>query len=50
MHKIKTPSIVDRVSAIYAEHPVLSKSVGAAALTVAMKKIADQHAAETLSI
>jgi hypothetical protein len=39
------PSIIDRVSAIYAEHPVLIKSLGAAALTIAMKKIADQHAA-----
>jgi hypothetical protein len=44
------PSIIDRVSAIYAEHPVLIKSLGAAALTIAMKKIADQRAAETLSI
>ena len=35
------PSIIDRVSAIYAEHPVLIKSLGAAALTIAMKKIAD---------
>ena len=39
------PSIVDRVSAIYAQHPVLIKSLGAAALTIAMKKIADSHAA-----
>ena len=39
------PSIIDRVSAVYAEHPVLIKSLGAAALTIAMKKIADQHAA-----
>jgi hypothetical protein len=39
------PSIIDQVSAIYAQHPVLIKSLGAAALTIAMKKIADQHAA-----
>jgi hypothetical protein len=39
------PSIIDRVSAVYAEHPVLIKSLGAAALTIAMKKIADSHAA-----
>lgn len=39
------PSIIDRVSAIYAQHPVLIKSLGAAALTIAMKKIADSHAA-----
>jgi hypothetical protein len=37
------PSIVDRVSAIYAQHPVLIKSLGAAALTIAMKKIAESH-------
>jgi len=37
------PSIIDRVSAIYAQHPVLIKSLGAAALTIAMKKIADSH-------
>jgi hypothetical protein len=38
------PSILDRVSAVYAEHPVLIKGLGAAALTIAMKKIAEQHA------
>jgi hypothetical protein len=38
------PSIIDRVSAVYAQHPVLIKSLGAAALTIAMKKIADSHA------
>ena len=41
----QAPSIIDRVSAVYAEHPVLIKSLGAAALTIAMKKIADQHGA-----
>jgi hypothetical protein len=39
------PSIIDRVSAIYAQHPTLIKSLGAAAMVIAMKKIADQHAA-----
>jgi hypothetical protein len=39
------PSIIDRVSQIYAQHPTLIKTLGAAALTVAVKKIADQHAA-----
>jgi hypothetical protein len=39
------PSIIDRMSAVYAQHPVLIKSLGAAALTIAMKKIADTHAA-----
>jgi hypothetical protein len=40
------PSIIDRVSAIYAQHPVLIKSLSAAALTIAMKKVADSHAAQ----
>jgi hypothetical protein len=39
------PSIIDRVSEIYAEHPTLIKTLGAAALTIAMRKIAEQHAA-----
>jgi len=39
------PSIIDRVSAVYAQHPTLIKSLGAAAMVIAMKKIADQHAA-----
>ncbi|MFL6230434.1 MAG: hypothetical protein ACJ741_16810 [Pyrinomonadaceae bacterium] len=34
------PSIVDTVSNIYAEHPQLIKTLGAAALTVALAKIA----------
>jgi hypothetical protein len=39
------PSIIDRVSAIYAEHPTLIKSLGAAALAIAMNKISQQHTA-----
>jgi hypothetical protein len=39
------PSIIDRVSAIYAEHPTLVKTLGAAALAIAMQKISQQHAA-----
>jgi hypothetical protein len=39
------PSIIDRVSAVYAQHPTFIKSLGAAALVIGMKKIADQHAA-----
>jgi hypothetical protein len=39
------PSIIDRVSQIYAEHPALIKSLGAAAMTIAVKKIAEQHPA-----
>jgi hypothetical protein len=37
------PSIIDRMSQIYAEHPTLIKTLGAAALTITMKKIAEQH-------
>jgi hypothetical protein len=39
------PSIIDRMSQIYAEHPTLIKTLGAAVMTVAVKKIADQHSA-----
>ena len=41
----QNPSILDRASEIYAEHPALIKTLGATALTIAMKKIAEQHAA-----
>jgi hypothetical protein len=37
------PSIVDRMSAIYAEHPQLVKSLGAVVMAVAVKKIAENH-------
>jgi hypothetical protein len=39
------PSIIDRVSAIYAQHPTLIKTLGVTAMAIAMKKIAEQHAA-----
>ncbi len=39
------PSIIDRMSTIYAQHPTLVKSLGAAAMAIAVKKIAEQHAA-----
>lgn len=38
-------SIVDRLSAVYAEHPTLIKTLGAAAMAIAVKKIAEQHQA-----
>lgn len=38
------PSVLDRVSEIYAEHPTLIKSLGAAALAIAMKKMSSQQA------
>jgi hypothetical protein len=37
------PSIVDRVSQIYAEHPRLVKTLGAAALTLAMAHLANRR-------
>lgn len=39
----KDPSIIDRVSGFYAEHPTLVKSLGAAALTIALAKIAERQ-------
>jgi hypothetical protein len=37
------PSIIDRLSGFYAEHPTLVKSLGAAALTIALAKIAERQ-------
>jgi hypothetical protein len=37
------PSIVDMVSGIYARNPTLFKTLGAAALTIALAKIADRQ-------
>jgi hypothetical protein len=39
----KDPSIIDRVSDFYAEHPALVKSLGAAALTIALARIAQRQ-------
>ena len=39
----KDPSIVDRISAIYAQQPALVKTLGGLALTVAMAKIAQRQ-------
>jgi hypothetical protein len=39
----KDPSIIDRVSDFYAEHPTLIKTLGAAALTIALAKIAQRQ-------
>jgi hypothetical protein len=36
----KDPSIIDTVSGFYAQHPTLVKSLGSAALAIAMSKIA----------
>jgi hypothetical protein len=37
------PSIVDKISDFYAQHPTLVKSLGAAALTIALSKIANRQ-------
>lgn len=39
----KDPSIIDRVSDFYAEHPTLIKTLGAAALTIALAQIAQRQ-------
>ena len=39
------PSIVDRASAFYAQHPTLVKTLGAGVLSVAMSKLAQRKAA-----
>ena len=39
----KDPSIVDRISALYAQQPALVKTLGGLALTVAMAKIAQRQ-------
>lgn len=36
------PSIIDRASSFYAEHPTLVKTLGGAALTIAMAKMAER--------
>jgi len=37
------PSIVDRLSQIYAEHPTAIKTLGGAALTIALAKVAERQ-------
>lgn len=39
------PSIVDKASAFYAQHPTLVKTLGAAVLSIAMTKLAQRQAA-----
>jgi hypothetical protein len=36
--------IIDKMSALYAAHPTLVKTLGSAAMMVAMRKIAERHA------
>jgi hypothetical protein len=37
--------VVDKMSAFYAQHPTLVKTLGSAAMVVAMRKIAERHLA-----
>jgi hypothetical protein len=37
------PSLIDKASAFYSEHPALIKTLGGAALTIAMAKMAEKH-------
>ena len=39
------PSVIDKASAFYSDHPALIKTLGGAALTIAMAKMAEKHAA-----
>lgn len=39
------PSIVDKVSAFYSQHPTLVKTLGAGVLSIAMEKLAHRQAA-----
>ncbi len=41
----KDPSVIDQVSNFYAEHPTLVKTLGAAALTIALSQIAKRQTA-----
>ena len=37
------PSLIDKASAFYSEHPALIKTLGGAALTIAIAKMAEKH-------
>jgi len=39
------PSLIDKASAFYSEHPALIKTLGGAALTIAMAKMAEKSRA-----
>jgi len=39
------PGIIDTMSSFYAQHPTLVKTLGSAAMMIAMRKIAEQHQA-----
>ena len=37
------PGVIDKMGAFYSQHPTLVKSLGTAAMVVAMRKIAEHH-------
>ena len=37
------PSLIDKASSFYSQHPALIKTLGGAALTIAMAKMAEKH-------
>jgi hypothetical protein len=37
------PSVIDKLSAVYAQHPTLIKGIGAAGLAFAMSKISQRN-------
>ena len=37
------PSVVDKLSSVYAQHPTLVKALGTTAMIVAMRKIAEKY-------
>ena len=39
----RDPSVIDRISEVYAEHPTLIKTLGGAALAVALAKVAERQ-------
>jgi hypothetical protein len=41
----QNPGIIDTMSSFYAQHPMLVKTLGTAAMMIAMRKIAEQHQA-----
>jgi hypothetical protein len=41
------PSIIDKVSGFYAQHPGVVKALGSAALTIAIRRIVQKHAGTT---
>ena len=38
-----SPGIIDKMSGFYAQHPGLIKTLGGAALTIALAKMAESH-------